>query len=201
MSDLPDHLHPIEARTVSRKEKEALLRQRGLVFWLTGLSGSGKSTLAIHAERQLHASGHLVKLLDGDNIRSGINSDLRFSLEDRRENIRRIAEVARLFGEAGVIAICSFISPTEEIRALARDIIGREHYREVYVSADLGTCEARDPKGLYEKARAGLIPDFTGIHSPYEAPSSPDLKIGTEKMSEEAAAEMLLGYIRSECGI
>jgi adenylyl-sulfate kinase len=198
MSSPQDHIFPIDAKMVPQSEKEALLGQRGMVFWLTGLSGAGKSTLAIQAEQRLHAAGHLVKVLDGDNVRHRINSDLGFSLEDREENIRRVAEIAHLFREAGVITICSFICPTIAIRAMARNIIGPEHYREIHVSADLATCESRDPKGLYEKARAGIISDFTGIHSPYEAPENPDLLVQTGKMSVAEAAEVLVNYVRAQ---
>lgn len=198
MSPTSENLHPIDGKTVPQSEKESLLAQRGMVFWMTGLSGSGKSTLAVLAERRLQESGRLVKVLDGDNIRGRLNSNLGFSMEDRRENIRRVAEVARLFRECGVIALCSFICPTVEIRQMARDTVGAEHFREIYVSADLAACESRDPKGLYKKARAGQIPDFTGIHSPYEAPPSPDLVIPTDKMDVGEAGEMLLQYILRE---
>ncbi|MEM0997337.1 MAG: adenylyl-sulfate kinase [Bacteroidota bacterium] len=193
-----NHIHPIYDRTVPQAEKEALLGQRGMVFWLTGLSGAGKSTLAVQTDRRLHTAGHLTKVLDGDNIRHRINANLGFSLAERQENIRRVAEIARLFREAGVITICSFICPTIEIRAMARDIIGPDYYREIHVSAGLATCEARDPKGLYRKARAGVIPDFTGIHSPYENPPHPDLRLETDKLTVEEASTRLVQYVVQE---
>ena len=183
---------------LGQAEKEALTGQKGKVFWLTGMSGSGKSTLAIQAERRLHDSGRLVKLLDGDNIRNRINSDLGFSLEARKENIRRVAEIARLFRETGIITLCTFICPTDEARAVAKELIGAEHYREIYVEASLEVCESRDPKGLYKKARAGEIKDFTGIHSPYEIPKTPDLVVPTGELSIEAAVDKLLTYISEE---
>jgi adenylylsulfate kinase len=201
MSPTSENLHPIDGKTVPQIEKENLLAQRGMVFWMTGLSGSGKSTLALNAEKQLHQTGRLVKLLDGDNIRGRLNSNLGFSIEDRRENIRRVAEVARLFRECGVITICSFICPTIEIRQMARETVGADYFREIYVSADLAACESRDPKGLYKKARAGQIPDFTGIHSPYEAPPSPDLTIETAQAEVEESAQKLLNYILQESRI
>lgn len=201
MSPTSENLHPIDGKTVPQNEKENLLAQRGMVFWMTGLSGSGKSTLAVLAEQRLHQSGRLVKVLDGDNIRGRLNSNLGFSLDDRRENIRRVAEVARLFRECGVITLCSFICPTVEIRSMARETIGADYFREIYISADLAACESRDPKGLYKKARAGQIPDFTGIHSPYEAPPAPNLTIPTDKLEIREAGEQLLGYILGEAGL
>lgn len=181
----PLDLHPIHDRLLSREEREALLQQKGKVIWLTGLSGSGKSTIAIQLERRLFESGHFAQVLDGDNIRNGINNNLGFSLEDRQENIRRIAEVAKLYCHSGIVTICTFISPTREIRAFAKNIIGAADFIEIYINAPLEVCEARDVKGLYQKARRGEIREFTGIDSPYEAPETPDLEIRTDLTSLE----------------
>jgi adenylylsulfate kinase len=177
---MSENIHPIFDRLVTREEQERLLNQKGKVLWFTGLSGSGKSTIAEALERQLYNNGYFVKVLDGDNIRSGINKNLGFSLEDRKENIRRIAEVAKLFLDSGAIVLCSFVSPTIEIRNLARKIIGTEDFKEVYVDTPLEICESRDVKGLYKKARAGEIKGFTGIDSPFEAPKAPALRLLTE---------------------
>lgn len=194
-----EHIYPIYDRMLPKEEKENLLGQKGMVFWLTGLSGAGKSTLAIQAERHLHAAGRLVKLLDGDNIRSGINAGLGFSMEDRTENIRRVAEVAKLFQETGIITLCTFICPTHAARAMAREIIGASHFREIYVQVDLAEAERRDPKGLYKKARAGLIKNFTGIDSAYEVPKAPDCTISTGTGSVEDSVIELMNYIQQEC--
>lgn len=175
----PDHIHPIFERMVSRSEREAFLHQKSKVIWMTGLSGSGKSTIAILLERMLLQNGYFAQVLDGDNIRSGINNNLGFSMEDRLENIRRIAEVAKLYLNSGIITICTFISPTIEIRKFAVNIIGSEDFLEIYVDAPLEVCESRDVKGLYKKARNGEIKDFTGIDSTYEAPLSPALTLNT----------------------
>ena len=189
------NIYPIFEKTVQNEERETLLKQKGCVVWFTGLSGSGKSTLAIALERALYEQGFLCQLLDGDNIRSGINNNLGFSEEDRKENIRRIAEVAKLFVQCGVITLTAFISPTNDIRSLASEIIGKENFIEVFVSAPLDVCEARDVKGLYKKARAGLINDFTGISSPFEAPVNPDLEIDTSILTIDEATEVLLSAI------
>lgn len=162
-----------------RSAKERLLSQRGVTLWFTGLSGSGKSTVAVALERRLSAQGHLCRILDGDNVRCGINSDLGFSETDRRENIRRIAEVCKLFTSTGIITIAAFVSPTRELRRMASDIIGRDDFVEIYVSTPLEECEHRDVKGLYAKARRGDIADFTGISAPFEAPEAPDIEIDT----------------------
>ncbi|MFI5172611.1 MAG: adenylyl-sulfate kinase [Chitinophagales bacterium] len=195
MNKIQENIHPIFHRLLQRSDKESLLSQRARVIWLTGLSGSGKSTIAEAAEKILHEKGFLTMLLDGDNIRSGINNNLSFSDADRLENIRRIAEVSKLFLNCGVITLNSFVSPTGEIRKLAKQIIGEEDFVEVYINAPLEVCEARDVKGLYKKARAGLIPDFTGITSPFEAPENPDLEIRTDKMEIEESVNMLLDFI------
>lgn len=179
----PDNLHPIFDRVLGRAEKEAKLGQRGRVIWLYGLSGSGKSTLAIALERRLHAEGVTTHLLDGDNVRTGLNRDLGFTDADRSENIRRISEVAKLFVQAGVVVITAFITPQRAHRQLARSIIGADDFLEVYVAASFDTCAARDPKGLYAKARAGGVQQFTGRDSSFEAPTTEDrdaLIINTE---------------------
>jgi len=179
----PDNLHPIFDRVLGRAEKEAKLGQRGRVIWLYGLSGSGKSTLAIALERRLHAEGVTTHLLDGDNVRTGLNRDLGFTDADRSENIRRISEVAKLFVQAGVVVIAAFITPQRAHRQLARSIIGADDFLEVYVAASFDTCAARDPKGLYAKARVGGVQQFTGRDSSFEAPTAEDrdvLIINTE---------------------
>jgi len=177
---------------VSLAEREKMLQQRALTVWLTGLSAAGKSTLAFALERKLYALGRACYVLDGDNLRHGLTRNLGFSPDDRSENIRRVAEVAKLMTDAGLIVITSFISPFRTDRALAREIIGGNRFLEVHISTPLEVCEARDPKGLYERARAGLVKEFTGISSPYEAPEAPALSIDTGKMSlPEALAELL----------
>lgn len=178
-------IHPNFDRLLSRKEREQRLGQCGRVLWLTGLSGAGKSTLAEALERSLFEDGFLPQVLDGDNIRAGINNNLGFSLEDRHENIRRIAEVARLYAHSGLIAITAFISPTIEMRELARQIIGEDDFVEIYVSTSLEVCEQRDTKGLYAKARRGELKNFTGIDSPYEPPLAPWVSVDTQLLSPE----------------
>lgn len=190
-----NNIYPIFDHTLQREDKEVLLHQRGTMVWFTGLSGSGKSTLAIALERELHARGHLCKILDGDNIRSGINNNLGFSEKDRTENIRRIAEISKLFVDCGVVTIAAFISPTNAIRRMAQQIIGKHDFLEVFVSTSLEECEKRDVKGLYRKARRGEIAEFTGITSPFEAPDSPFLNIDTSKCSVEEAVHLLLEAI------
>ena len=192
---MPRHIHPVFEKMLSRSEREQFLGQRSKVIWFTGLSGSGKSTLAIQLERKLFETGYFAQLLDGDNIRSGINANLGFSLDEREENIRRIAEIAKLYLQSGVITLCSFISPTESIRRLARTIIGASDFLEVHMDAPLEICEQRDVKGLYQKARQGEITGFTGIDSPYEAPESPFLKIETAKQSLDESLSMLYRHI------
>lgn len=187
-----NHIYPIFDRMLTRGDKERLLGQRGVMLWFTGLSGSGKSTVAIALERELHRRGLLCRILDGDNIRTGINSNLGFSADDRRENIRRIAEVAKLFVDTGIITLAAFISPTEEMRALARGIIGEEDFKEIYVSTPLEECERRDVKGLYARARKGEIKNFTGISAPFEAPQHPALSIDTSRLSLEESVGSIL---------
>ncbi len=191
------HIYPHEG-VVKREHRERLLGQRGVTLWFTGLSGAGKSTLAVAVEEALHKLGNLTYILDGDNIRSGINNNLSFSPEDRKENIRRIAEIAKLFREAGVITLTAFISPYREDRQLARDLAGSDDFIEVFADASLDSCEERDPKGLYKKARAGQIPEFTGISAPYEAPENPELHIRTDQNSIEDCVEMVLSYLRQK---
>ncbi len=176
---------------VNREERETLLKQKGALIWLTGLSGSGKSTIAFTLEHALVQRGHLCYVLDGDNIRHGLNKNLGFSAEDREENIRRIAEVGKLFVDAGLITITSFISPYLADRNAARETVGVDSFFEVFCDAPLEVCEQRDPKGLYKKARAGEIRGFTGIDDPYEAPEKPELVIDAAKMSPQEAAVAL----------
>lgn len=177
-------------------DRQKLLKQKPLTLWLTGLSAAGKSTLAFALERVLIESGHPCYVLDGDNVRHGLNNNLGFSAEDRSENIRRVAEVAKLMNDAGLIVITAFISPFRADRDKARAIIGDGVFQEVFVDAGLDACEARDPKGLYKKARAGQIPDFTGVSSPYEAPISPELTISSSTQTKAQSLALLLGLIR-----
>ncbi len=188
---MSEHIHPIFDKILQREDHESFLKQRSVVVWMTGLSGSGKSTIAQALERRLHDTGYFTKLLDGDNIRVGLNKNLGFSESDRLENIRRIAEAAKLFLDGGIITLCSFVSPTHEIRRMAAEIIGPEDFLEVYVNAPLEVCEARDVKGLYQKARAGMIKDFTGIDSPFEAPEAPFLELKTDREDLVASVERL----------
>ncbi len=190
-----ENIYPIFDRMLSRQDKEALLHQRGVMLWFTGLSGSGKSTVAIALERELHKRGLLCRILDGDNIRSGINANLGFSEEDRRENIRRVAEVAKLFVDTGIITIAAFVSPTEDLRQLAEDIIGKDDFKEIYISTPIEECERRDVKGLYARARRGEVKNFTGISAPFEAPKHPALSIDTSKMPLEESVNMLLKFL------
>ncbi|WP_165154927.1 adenylyl-sulfate kinase [Parabacteroides sp. ZJ-118] len=195
MEERLNNIYPIFDRMMGRKEKEALLGQRGLMVWFTGLSGSGKSTIAVALERELHKRGLLCRVLDGDNIRSGINNNLGFSPEDRVENIRRIAEVGKLFVDTGVITLAAFISPNDELREMAAAIIGRENFLEVYVSTPIEECERRDVKGLYAKARRGEIKEFTGVSAPFDAPPHPDLTLDTSLLSVERSVSRLLELI------
>lgn len=189
-----NHIYPIFDTILQKAHKEELLKQKGKVIWMVGLSGSGKSTLARAAENTLHQKQRLTMLLDGDNLRTGVNNNLGFSEEERRENIRRAAEVAKLFAQCGVVTICSLISPTQSIRQMAREIIA-EDYFEVYIDCPLEVCEQRDVKGLYAKARRGEIKDFTGISSPFEAPEGPDLRLRTDQHSIEACHQQLVDKV------
>ena len=185
------HIYPIFDRMLQRNDREKLLGQKGIMLWFTGLSGSGKSTLAIALERELYNSGILCRILDGDNIRTGINNNLGFTEADRVENIRRIAEVAKLFVDCGVVTIAAFISPTEQIRQMAADIIGKDDFFEIYVNTPLEVCEERDVKGLYKKARQGEIKNFPGISAPFEAPLNPAITIDTSACSLEESINLL----------
>ena len=180
---------------VTREDREKLLGQRGATVWLTGLSGSGKSTVAVAAEKLLVESGRLAYVLDGDNVRHGLNSNLGFSPEDRTENIRRIGEVAKLFTESGVVVFTSFISPYRAARDAVRAIMPEGDFIEVYVAATVDTCEGRDVKGLYAKARKGEIPEFTGISAPYEEPEKPELVLDTNSQSVEESTLQLVAYL------
>lgn len=193
-----NEIYPIFDKMLSRSDKEELLGQKGVMLWFTGLSGSGKSTVAIALERELQKRGLLCRILDGDNIRSGINKGLGFTAEDRRENIRRIAEVAKLFVDTGIITIAAFISPSNDLRRMASDIIGAEDFKEVYISTPLEVCEARDVKGLYAKARRGEIKNFTGISAPFETPEHPALSIDTSKVSLEDSVKQILVFLGIE---
>lgn len=193
-----EHIYPIFDKMLTRADKEALLGQHGIMVWFTGLSGSGKSTIAIALERELHRRGLLCRILDGDNIRSGINNNLGFSPEDRIENIRRIAEVGRLFVDTGIITLAAFISPTNELRRMAARIIGEDDFFEVYVSTPLEECERRDVKGLYAKARRGEIKEFTGISAPFEKPEHPALTLDTSRLSLEESVKQLLDLIEKK---
>ena len=195
MQNNSKNIFPVFHKIIQREDKERRLGQKAVVVWFTGLSGAGKTTLAKQLEEELFARNFMVQILDGDNIRSGINSNLSFSEEDRRENIRRIAEVSKLFLNCGIIAINSFISPTEELRHIARDIIGKENFIEVYINAPLDVCEKRDVKGLYARARKGEIPDFTGISSPFELPDGADLEIRTDLLTIDDSVAKLLEYL------
>ncbi len=189
------NIFPIFDDILQQEDKEKLLNQRAKVIWMTGLSGSGKTTVAKGVERYLHSKGILSKLLDGDNIRVGISNNLSFTAEDRAENIRRIAETSKLFINCGVVTINCFVSPSNAIRQIAKDIIGTENFIEVYINASVAKCEERDVKGLYKKARAGEIKNFTGIDAPFEAPNNPNLEINTSKLSIDQSVQKVLDYI------
>lgn len=190
-----DNIHPIFDRLLQRTDREDRLGQRSKVLWLTGLSGSGKSTIAQHLERKLYNNGFFAQVLDGDNIRSGINNNLSFSTEDRVENIRRISEIAKLYLQSGVITINSFISPTISIRSMAKEIVGATDFIEVYINTPLEICEARDVKGLYKKARKGEIKGFTGIDAPYEAPINPNIEVKTDDLTIEESVDVIYNYL------
>jgi adenylylsulfate kinase len=189
------NIFPVFHKIIQREDKEKRLGQKAVVVWFTGLSGAGKTTIAKILEEELFARNFMVQILDGDNIRSGINNNLSFSDEDRKENIRRIAEVSKLFLNCGIIAINSFISPTHEVRQIARDIIGKENFIEVFINAPLEVCEERDVKGLYARARKGEIKDFTGIGSPFEVPGESDLEIRTDQLSIEESVKKLMDFL------
>ena len=189
------NIHPIFDRLVQQADREKRLGQKAKVLWLTGLSGSGKSTIAQALERRLFNEGFFPQVLDGDNIRTGINKNLGFSVEDRTENIRRISEVAKLYLNSGIIVISSFISPTLKSRAVAKEIIGANNFLEIFVNTPLEICEKRDVKGLYKKARNGEIKNFTGIDSPYEKPENPMLDLKTENQTVDESVNEIIKYI------
>lgn len=193
-----EHIYPIFDTILKKENKEKLLKQKAKVIWMIGLSGSGKSTLARALENTLFEKGFLTKLLDGDNLRSGLNKNLGFSAEDRVENIRRAAEAANLFAQCGIVTIASFISPSHEIQHMARKIIGNDNYFEVYVNCSLEECEKRDTKGLYAKARAGEIQDFTGVNAPFEEPENPSLILHTDIESIEDSLDKMVKSILKE---
>ena len=195
MKESKENIFTIFDDILQREDKEAFLNQRSMVIWMTGLSGSGKTTVAKGVERYLHSQGVLNQLLDGDNIRVGISNNLTFSSEDRGENIRRIAEVSKLFMNCGIVTLNCFVSPTKKVRQVAKDIIGEKNFVEVYINASISTCEKRDVKGLYKKARKGEIKDFTGISAPFEAPENPELEINTSELSIEESVQKVLDYI------
>lgn len=193
-----NNIYPIYDRMMTRLDKENLLKQRGMMIWFTGLSGSGKSTIALGVERELHQRGILCRILDGDNIRCGINAGLGFSAEDRKENIRRIAEVGKLFVDTGIVTLAAFVSPTNEYRQMARNIIGSEDFLEVYVSTPLEVCEQRDVKGLYARARRGEVKDFTGISAPFEIPEHPALSVDTSRQPLEESVKQVVNMIANK---
>lgn len=198
MTEEKRHIYPVFDKIVSREEKQARLKQNSKVVWFTGLSGSGKTTLASALERNLFERGYLTQILDGDNIRTGINNNLGFSPEDRNENIRRIAEIAKLYVNSGIVCLCAFVSPSEETRKTVRDIVGEEDFLEVFVSTPLEVCEKRDVKGLYKKARKGEIKSFTGISAPFEKPQNAILSIDTSQKTVEECVEILLDNLFSK---
>ena len=186
-----NNIHPIFGRLLQREDKESLLKQKSICIWMTGLSGSGKSTIAEGLEKKLHQNGILSMVLDGDNIRSGINKNLSFSEEDRTENIRRIAEINKLFLDCGIITINCFVSPTLDIREQAKNIIGDADFNEIYINASFDECAKRDVKGLYAKALKGEIKNFTGLDAPFEAPKNPSLEIKTAELSIEESIDKI----------
>ena len=198
---MTDHIYSIKDTLLQQADKEKLNGHKGIVLWLCGLSGSGKSTLARALENHLYEKGIRTKLLDGDNLRTGVNSNLGFTAEDRQENIRRAAEVSKLFVENGEVVICSLISPTEEVRAMAKAIIGLRDYREVFVKASFEACAKRDVKGLYKKALAGEIKNFTGLDAPFEEPKEPFLVVNTEENNLEDCSELLLSTVLKEIAL
>ena len=181
---------------VSQIDREKLLKQKGMILWFTGLSGSGKSTIAVKLERELYQRGFSTYRLDGDNIRHGLNSDLGFSTTDREQNIRRIGEVAKLMQDAGLMVLCSFISPKKELRQFARQLVPSGKFLEIYVKVSIDTCKKRDPKGLYAKAIQGIIPNFTGISAPYDEPDNPEIVLDTDELSLQQSVEKILEELK-----
>ncbi|KMT23325.1 adenylyl-sulfate kinase [Clostridium cylindrosporum] len=184
----------LEEFTIGRGEREGLLNQKGIVIWFTGLSGSGKSTIANALEKELHKRGKLTYVLDGDNLRLSLNSDLKFTEEDRKENLRRVGEVSKILVNLGVITLCTFVSPIRQDREETRKLLGND-YKEVYVNCPFSECEKRDPKNLYKRARNGEIKNFTGLDSPYEAPVSPEITIDTTNTTVEEAVERIINTL------
>ncbi len=193
-----NNIYPVFDQIINKQQKEKLLKQKAKVIWFTGLSGSGKTTLGAALEKELFKKGFLTQILDGDNIRSGINKNLTFTEEDRVENIRRIAEVTKLFLNCGVITINCFISPTKESRELAKKIIGDKNFIEIYVSTPIEVCEQRDTKGLYEKARRGEIKNFTGISSPFDIPEKPDFIVNTANTKLEVLVNNIISFLETK---
>ena len=189
-----ENLFSSKHELISREDKEKLLNQKGVCLWLTGLSGSGKTTIAKTISKKLHLKGIITQVLDGDNIRIGINNNLSFSEEDRLENIRRTSEIGKLFVESGIVTICCLVSPTKKMREKAKSIIGSSDFYEIFISTNLEECKKRDTKGLYEKAIKGEIKNFTGISAPYEKPNSPNLVVPTENISIEESSEILYNF-------
>lgn len=192
---MENNIYPIFSKMQTREEKETLLGQRGITLWFTGLSGSGKSTVAIALEKKLSSEGILCRIIDGDNVRCGLNAGLGFSPQDRKENIRRIAEVCKLFTQTGIVTLATFISPTREIRGMARDIIGEEDFMEIFIATPLEECEKRDVKGLYARARKGEIKEFTGISAPFEEPEDPAVRIDTSRLSLEESVRRIAAAV------
>ena len=195
MKDQNNNIFPVFDKILKREDKERLLKQKSKVVWMTGLSGAGKTTIAKYLDEALYKKGYVAQILDGDNIRSGINNNLSFSDADRYENIRRIAEVSKLFMNCGIIIINSFISPTEEIRNMALDIIGKDNFIEIFVNAPIEVCEQRDTKGLYAKARKGEIKNFTGIDSPFELPMGAHIEVRTDLQTIEESVKQVMDYL------
>jgi adenylylsulfate kinase len=193
---LAENIFPHFDQMISREFRENRLGQRSKVIWLTGLSGSGKSTIGLALEKRLFQENFIAQLLDGDNIRSGINKNLGFSEEDRKENIRRIAEIAKLYLSSGIITINSFISPTAETRNIAKEIVGDGDFLEIYINAPMATCESRDVKGLYKKARAREIQGFTGVNQAYEEPENPALELRTDVLGVDEAVDILFTFLK-----
>jgi adenylylsulfate kinase len=194
MSDKATNIHPIFNKILQRSDKENLLQQKAICIWMTGLSGSGKSTIAQGLEKKLHTNGILTTVLDGDNVRSGINKNLGFSNDDRIENIRRIAEINKLFLQSGIVTINSFVSPTKDIRDVAKEIIGEQDFYEVFINASFDECAKRDVKGLYKKALNGEIKNFTGLDAPFEAPTNATLEIKTAEQTIEESIESIYNF-------
>tara|TARA_B110001450_G_scaffold226532_1_gene225348 strand:+ start:909 stop:1508 length:600 start_codon:yes stop_codon:yes gene_type:complete len=190
-----DNLFSTNHELITKSEKEKLLKQKGICLWLTGLSGSGKTSIAKALAKKLHSKGFITKVLDGDNIRLGINKNLTFSELDRMENVRRTAEISKLFVDCGIVTICCLVSPKKNMRTLAKKIIGKENFNEIFIDTSLEECEIRDTKGLYKRARNGELLNFTGISSTYEKPVNTSLNIPTNKKNIEESSEILYNFV------